>query len=273
MKKLAMLLALTVWTGAIHADDNNIMIEGSTTLGPVTKAFAQYYMSAHPEVNITVSESGSGNGVKSMINGSCDVASISRPLTAEEYRAAAQRGILPVAHVIALDGVSILVHPSNPVQELTVEQARKIYLGEITNWKQVGGNDKEIIVINRDTNSGTFETFEMMVMEGRKIRSDSENVNSNGAALQRVQNTPAAIGYVGLGFVDRTVRAVRVDGIYPTLKTVTSGEYPVARPLYLYTNMYPELGSHLYRLMTLHMTRDGQAIIDEIGYIPLTEYP
>ncbi len=271
MKKQLAITALAAVVGTAAASDK-IVIDGSTTVGPIAKAFAEYFMAANPEVNITVSESGSGNGAKSLVNQTCDVADMSRPMKENEFKAAAEKGIQPVAHVVALDGLPILVHPSNPVQDLTVEQVRNIYLGKITNWKEVGGPDKLIVVISRDTNSGTYETFEGLIMDKQKIREDCEYVGSNGAIRQRVQSTPAAIGYAGLGFVDKTVKALKINGIYPSAETVQSGEYPIARPLFMYTDGYPKLGSALYQFMTIHLSEDGQEMVEEIGFIPVTAY-
>ena len=272
MKK--MILAVTVAAavaGASNASDK-IVVDGSTTVGPIAKAFAEYFMAAKPDVNITVSESGSGNGAKGLINATCDVAAMSRPMKDTEFKAAADKGIQPVAHVVALDGLPILVHPSNPVQDLTVEQVRKIYLGEITNWQQVGGPDKAIVAISRDTNSGTFETFVNLVMNKQNMSESVEKVGSNGAIRQRVQSTPAAIGFAGLGFVDKTVKALKINGIYPSAKTVQTGEYPIARPLFMYTDSYPKLGSVLYQFVTIHLTEDGQEMVEEIGFVPVTAY-
>ncbi len=271
MKKMITIAAVAATVGVSSAE-NKIVIDGSTTVGPIAKAFAEYYMAAHPDVNITVSESGSGNGAKGLVNSTCDIGDMSRPMKDSEFKACADKGIMPVAHVVALDGLPILVHPSNPVQDLTIEQVRKIYLGEITNWKEVGGADAAIVTISRDTNSGTYETFEKMVMNKQKIHENFEYVGSNGAIRQRVQSTPAAIGYAGLGFVDKTVKALKVNGIYPSQETVQSGEYPIARPLFMYTNGYPKLGTPLYQFVTIHLTEDGQEMVDEIGFVPVTAY-
>jgi phosphate transport system substrate-binding protein len=272
MKK-AVLSAVVITAIALTASaEQKIVIDGSTTVGPIAKAFAEYFMAAHPDVNITVSESGSGNGAKSIMNGTCDVADMSRPMKETEFKAAADNGIQPVAHVVALDGLPILVHPQNPIAELTIEQIRKIYTGEITNWKEVGGPDLGIVVITRDTNSGTYETFEGMVMDRQKITEKAEYVGSNGAIRQRVQTTPAAIGYAGLGFVDKTVKALKVNGVYPSAATVRTGEYPISRPLFMYTNGYPKLGSAVYQFVALHLTEDGQEIVEQIGFIPVTAY-
>ena len=268
--KAAMAAAVGFAAGA--AADETIVMDGSTTVGPIAKAFAEYHMKRNPGVNVTVGESGSGNGAKSIINGTCQIGNMSRFMKPTEFKAAADAGVMPVAHVVALDGLPILVHPSNPVKGLTVEQVRDIYLGKITNWKQVGGADMAIVAVSRDTNSGTYETFEGMVMKKEKIGERVEYVGSNGAVRQRVQSTPAAIGYAGLGFVDDTVKALEINGIAPTAATVKSGVYPIARPLYMFTNGYPKMGSQLYQLVTLYLTEAGASMIEETGFIPVTNY-
>jgi phosphate transport system substrate-binding protein len=275
MKKIVcslLAIAAMVFVPAVATAADKIVIDGSTTVGPIAKAFAEYYMSLNPDVNVTVSESGSGNGAKSLINGVCDVADMSRFMKDKEFKAATEAGIAPVAHVVALDGLPIIVHPSNPVKGLTVDQVRDIYMGKISNWKQVGGPDKGIVVVSRDTNSGTYETFEKLVMRKEKIGDGTEYVGSNGAVRQRVQSTPAAIGYAGLGFVDRTVKALEINGVAPSAETVITGEYPVARPLFMFTNGYPKLGTHLYRFVTLHLSEKGQEIVESIGFVPVTQY-
>jgi len=256
---------------AAQAEDK-IVLDGSTTVGPIAKAFAEYYMQLNPEVNITVSESGSGNGAKGIINDTCDIANMSRFMKDSEFKAAAEKGVMPVAHVVAMDGLPVLVHPANPVNELSVEQIRDIYTGKITNWKQVGGPEVDIVMISRDTNSGTYETFESLVMDKQKIAANCEYVGSNGAVRARVQKTPAAIGYAGLGFVDKTVKALKVNGIYPDQLTVASGKYPIARPLFMFTDGYPKLGSHVHAFVTLHLTPKGQEMVEEIGFVPVTQY-
>ena len=267
-----MLFLFMAWGPHASGAETRIVLDGSTTVGPIAKAFAEYYMSLNPDVNMTVSESGSGNGAKSLINSTCDIANMSRFLKDSEFKAAVENGVLPVAHVVALDGLPVIVHPSNPVKDLTVDQIRDIYTGKIGNWKEVGGPDLKIVVISRDTNSGTYETFENMVMRKAKIAGSAEYVGSNGAARQRVQSTPAAIGYAGIGFLDSTVKALKVNGIEASPETVKSGVYPIARPLFMFTNGYPKLGSELYKFMTLYLSEKGQDLIEEIGFIPVTSY-
>ena len=271
MKKIIAIATLAAAVGSASADER-IVIDGSTTVGPIAKAFQEYYSAIHPEVSIEVSESGSGNGAKSLLNGTCDIADMSRAMKSTEFKACVDKGIQPVAHVIALDGLPILVHPSNPVKDLTIEQIRKIFKGEITNWKQVGGPNLAIVTISRDVNSGTYETFEKMVMNKEEIHSGCERATSNGQMRKRVQSTPAAIGYAGIGFIDDTVKAIKVNGIYPSAETVQSGEYPIARPLFMYTNGYPKLGTPLYQFVTIYLSEDGQELVEDSGFVPVTEY-
>lgn len=268
---LLIIMILLFYVSAVNAKEK-IVIDGSTTVGPIAKAFTEYYLGINKDVNITVSESGSGNGAKSLINGACHIADMSRFMQAKEFKGAVEKGVLPVAHLVALDGLPILVHPSNPVKNLTLEQVRDIYLGKITNWKGVGGPDKRIVMVSRDTNSGTYETFQELVMKKQKIAAACEYVGSNGAVRSRVQSTPTAIGYAGLGFVDRTVKALAINGIYPTQRTVATGKYPIARPLFMFTNGYPQMGSHVYQFVTIHLTKKGQEMIERIGFVPVTAY-
>jgi phosphate transport system substrate-binding protein len=261
-------IGLLVSAGLATAEPAKIVVDGSTTVGPIAKAFAEYYMGKHPDANITVSESGSGNGAKSLINAACDVATMSRPMKNSETKAAQDAGILPIEHIVAMDGIAVVVHPSNPLANLTIEQIRDIYAGKLRNWKELGGPDQPIVVISRDTNSGTYETFETMVLKGAKIAGNVEYVGSNGAIRQRVMSTPAAIGYVGLAFIEG-VKALTVNGIEVTPDTVTSKKYPVSRPLYMYTNGRPKQGTALYDFVNLSGTPEGQKIIEDTGFVPL----
>ncbi len=279
MKQLTWMVAMAVvWVGLAggaseaRAAQAKVAMIGSTTVGPIAKAFAEYYMELHKDVNITVKESGSGDGAKALVNNACDIANMSRFMRPEEVQAAVYGGVAPVAHVVAMDGLPVLVHPSNPVKGLTVDQVRDIYSGKITNWNEVGGPDLKIVRFSRDTNSGTYETFKELVMGKVQIDAGTEYFNSNGAIRARVQQTPAGIGYAGLGFVDRTVKALEVNGVYPTNETVVSGRYPISRPLFMFTNGYPKLGSHVHALVTLHFTKKGQEIVEAIGFVPVTSY-
>jgi phosphate transport system substrate-binding protein len=253
---------------ALAADDKEIVVDGSTTVGPIAKAFAEYYMDKHPDVNITVSESGSGNGAKSLINSACQIATLSRKMKSEEIDAAKAKGVQPVEHVVAMDGLAVIVHPSNPVDDLTIEQIREIYMGEISNWKQLGGPDQKIVIISRDTNSGTYETWQQLVMKSERISDRAEYVGSSGAIRQRVMSTEGAIGYVGLAFLEG-VKAVKVKGVEPAPETVLDKSYPISRPLFMYTNGEPAEGTNLKAFLDLYKTDDGRAIIDEQGYVSI----
>ena len=263
--------AALLTTGFLHAEEN-LVLDGSTTVGPIAKAFAEFYMAANPGVNVTVSESGSGNGAKALLNGSCDIANLSRGMKDTELAACKEKGVDAKAHTVAYDALSLIVHPSNPVKELSREQVNRIYTGEIANWKEVGGVDQAIVVISRDTNSGTYESFKDLVLaKDAKIKPGAEYVGSNGAGRQRVQTTPSAIAFVGLGFVDATVKALSIDGVMPSVETTLDHTYPVARSLFMYTNGKPAEGSHAARFLALAQEPKGREIVEEIGFVPLPE--
>ncbi len=261
----AMLLAAGT---AMAGGGSEIVVDGSTTVGPIAKAFAENYMAKHPEVNITVSESGSGNGAKSLINAACDVATMSRPMKGSEKKAAQDAGILPIEHVVAMDGIAVVVNNRNPVAGLTIEQIREIYTGKIRRWSELGGPDEPIVAISRDTNSGTYECFESLVLGGEKMEAKVEYTGSNGAIRQRVMSTSGAVGYVGLAFTEG-VKAVTVNGIEATPETVVGREYPIARPLYMYTNGRPAKGSPLAEFVGLAVAAEGKQIIADTGFVPL----
>ena len=261
-------LAAAGLSAAPAGAQKNIVLDGSTTVGPIAKAFADYYKEKSG-VGATISESGSGNGVKSLINGACDIANMSRFMKDSEFKTCVGKGILPVAHVVAFDGLAVVVNPANKVSALTDAQIADIYTGKITNWKQLGGDDAEIVVISRDTNSGTYETFNELILRKKAVVKGAEYVGSNGQAKTRVASTKNAIAYVGLGFVDDTVKTLSVDGILPSAKTIVSGKYPIARPLFMFTNGYPKMGSAVYDFVTLHLTEEGREIVKDLGYIPV----
>lgn len=264
-------IAMVVLIGSA-ASAETVQLEGSTTVGPIADAFAEFFKATYRDVDITVKKTGSGDGAAALVDGRCDIANMSRFMKEKEFKMAVENGIFPVAHVVAMDGVCVVVHPSNPVKELTREQVRDIYTGKVTNWRQVGGPDMSIVVISRDTSSGTYETFHNLVMEKKEMAANVEYVNSNPQAHARVKTTRGAIGYVGLGFVDAHVRALKIDGILPSRKTIASGTYPVTRPLYMFTNGYPKLGSMVHKFCTFYLTEKGQELIEAKGFVPLTNY-
>jgi phosphate transport system substrate-binding protein len=269
------LMALSLATAQAAGDAKKIVVDGSTTVGPIAKAFAEYYMKAHPDVNITVSESGSGNGAKGIINGACDVGTLSRAMKTEELDAAKEKKRDPIQHTVAYDGIAVVVHPSNPVKNLSKDQLRDIYTGEIKNWKALGGPDLKIVVISRDTNSGTYETFQEKVTKSERVTDRAEYVGSNGAVRQRVQSTPAAIGYVGLAFTEG-IKALTINEVEATAENVLAldpvtkrSKYPISRGLFMYTAGEPAAGTPLGDYVNLFKTADGKKIVAEQGYVPV----
>jgi phosphate transport system substrate-binding protein len=276
MKKIIVcgfvMLAMVLVTGAVAAEKQTLQIEGSTTVGPIADAFAEAFKSNYPDLEITVKKTGSGDGAAALVDGRCDIAIMSRFMKEKEFKKAIENGIFPVAHVVAMDGVCVVVHPSNPVTQLSSLQIRDIYKGKITNWKEVGGLDLPIVVISRDTSSGTYETFHGLVMNNEEMGSKVEYVNSNPQAHARVKTTAGAVGYVGIGFLDATVKVLKVDGVLPSRQTIATGQYPVARPLFMFTNGYPKLGGMTYKFCTFYLSETGQEIIEAKGFIPVTNY-
>jgi phosphate transport system substrate-binding protein len=276
----AMWVALAVILGgmpgsAVGGDEKEkttLQIEGSTTVGPIADEFTAAFKTLHPEVTITLKKTGSGDGIAALIDGRCQIATSSRFLKPEEFKKAAEKGVMPVAYAIAMDGVCIVVHPSNPVKALTTEQVKAVYAGKITNWKELGGADMSIVVISRDTSSGTYESFTHFVMGKEKMSDKVEYVSSNPQAHSRVSTTEGAIAYVGLGFVDEKVKALKMNGVAPSRKTIQSGQYPFSRPLFLFTNGYPELRSAVHAFCTFYLTEKGQEIIEAKGFVPVTSY-
>lgn len=271
MKRAIVCMTVAALAMGAVAHAQTLQIDGSTTVGPIADAFAEYFKSVQPDLAITVKKTGSGDGAAALIDGRCDIATMSRFIKPEEFQKAVANNVLPVAHVVAMDGVCVAVHPSNPVKALTSAQVRDIYAGKITNWNQVGGSNATIVVISRDTSSGTYETFESLIMKKAPMAASVEYVNANPQAQSRVRTTAGAIGYVGLGFLEG-VKALSIDGIMPTRQTVANGTYPISRPLFLFTNGYPKLGSTVHKFVTFHLTEKGQELVEAKSYVPLTNY-
>lgn len=265
-------IMLVLLASTAIASQEKLHIEGSTTVGPIADGFAEVFKTMYPDVAITVNKSGSGNGATALIDSRCDIATMSRFMKESEFKEAVAKGVLPVAHAIAMDGVCIIVHPSNSIDALTRSQVCDIYTGKYTNWKQLGGPDTPIVIISRDTSSGTYDTFESFVMKEAKMASNVEQVSSNPQMLARVQSTRGAIGYVGYGFVKTGVKAITLDGIKASVQTILNGQYPISRPLFMFTNGYPKLGSITQKFVSFYLTEEGQEVIEDKGFVPLTNY-
>ena len=269
MKKLMSVFALVTMVMAISgiAFAGEVVIKGSTTVLPIAQAAAEKYMEANPDTKITVSGGGTGNGIKAIIDGSTDIADASRFIKEKEVQAAFEKGVYPVPFAVAMDALLPVVHPSNPVTDLTPEQLRKIYTGEIKNWKEVGGPSMAIAVVGRDTSSGTYETWETKIMGKERVSERALIVASNGAMVQTVAQNKLAIGYIGLGYLNETVKALKVEGVMGSNETALNGKYPVSRYLYMFTKGWPEADT--LNFINFLLSDSGQDIVAGTGYVPL----
>jgi len=264
---IAVCAMIALLTGFALADEDQLVITGSTTVLPIAQACAEAFMDANPDVDVTVRGGGSGVGIAALLDGTCDIADASRAIKTKELAAAREKGIEPLEHIVALDGIAVVVNTEVPVDGLTIEQIRDIYTGKINNWKDLGGPSKTIVTVSRDVSSGTFEVFKEKVLEGEAVRDDALKVASNQAALTTVSSTPFAIGYIGLGYLSSKVKAIKVDGVEPSKETAKSGEFPIVRPLYMYTN--GELKGLAKQFIDFVLSEKGQAITGELGYVPV----
>jgi phosphate transport system substrate-binding protein len=244
----------------------SIKVSGSTTVLPIAQQAAEKFMASHINADIQVSAGGSGVGIQNIGDKTVDIGMSSRELKTEEI--AKYPELVPTK--IAYDGMAIIVHPSNTISSITIAQVRDIYAGNVTNWKSIGGPDKTIVVIGRDSTSGTRDFFTTSIMGSVPYVKTQQELNSNGAIQQAVSQTPGAIGYVGLGYLSG-VKAlpVNVNGttIEPTVGNVLSGKYPLSRPLYMITNGQP---SGLARqFIDYILSPEGQGIVRSTDYVPL----
>ncbi|AKB19364.1 MULTISPECIES: PstS family phosphate ABC transporter substrate-binding protein [unclassified Methanosarcina] len=248
-----------------------IFLKGSDTVLPLAQAEAEEFMIAYPDKSVTVTGGGSGVGIAALIDGEVDIATVSREMKADEIEAAKANGINPVEHTIAIDGISVIVNPENPVSELTFDQLRGIYNGSISNWKDVGGDDRPIAVISRDSSSGTYEYFKEDVLFGDEYRVDALTQPATGGIVSEVTQNPGAIGYIGVAYLDESVQALSLDGgngsESPSPDNIISGAYPLSRPLYFYTNGEPS--GLTKEFIDYVMSADGQSIVSEVGYFPI----
>jgi phosphate transport system substrate-binding protein len=244
-----------------------LVIKGSTTVLPIAQSAVEAYMKMNPSVNISLSGGGSGDGIKALIDKTTDIANSSRDIKKEEIEMARSKGVNPVTHKVAIDAIVPVVHPRNPVKDLTIEQLSLIYQGKITNWKEVGGKDLTIIVVSRDTSSGTYESWEKKVLSGAKVTPKAQLQASNGAVVQAVSKNKYAIGYIGLGYLNKSLKGLKVNGVQASAKTALSGEYPVARPLFMFTDGAPT--GEAANFINFLLGPQGQKIVKKEGFVPL----
>jgi phosphate transport system substrate-binding protein len=264
--------------GAPSASAQTIENKGSDTLVNLALAWAEAYIALHPEVRISVTGGGSGTGIAAMINGTVDIANASRAMKQEEIEAAQDNGITPIEFTVARDAIAVVVNPTNRVDALTIEQISDIYTRKITNWRQVGGPDRPIVLLSRESNSGTYVYFlENVIRMGDKesdllFSPDTLLMPSSEGISAEVRQNPNAIGYDGLGYVTPDQKMIAVaqhaGGPYvlPAIATVNDGSYPISRPLFMYTAGEPSGEIKAYMDWVLS---DGQALVSELGFVPL----
>lgn len=265
MKKL--IITLVALNLAAPAFAGKAVLEGSTTVLPIAQRAAEVFMNTNPGEELSVRGGGSGVGIASIIDGTCDIADASRAIKPAELEKAAKKGRDLKAHVIAMDGISHIVHPSNGVTGLTRAQIKQIYTSRVKNWKEIGGPDLKIVVISRDSASGTFEAFSEMVLDKKKVRPDAIMQASNQGITSIVARTPGAIGYVGLGYVTDAVKAISVDGVMPDKNSVLRNKYAISRPLFMYTVGVPQ--GTVKKFIDFLKGPEGQKIVAEEGFVPL----
>ncbi len=255
-----------------------IQNKGSDTLVNLALAWVEAYALIRPDVRISVTGGGSGTGIAAMINGTVDIANASRAMKEEEIEAAQANGIEPREFTVARDAIAIVVHPDNPVEHLTLQQISDIYTGKITNWSQVGSYDRPIVLLSRESNSGTYVFFlENVVRLGRKddealFSPDTLLMPSSEGISAEVRQNRNAIGYDGLGYVtpDQKMVAVGIDAegpyVLPSVDSVNDGSYPISRPLYMYTAGDP---TGEIKALLDWILGDGQQLVKELGFVPL----
>ena len=273
-------LSVAMLTGCGQTEDaaddglsGEIKVVGSDTVLPVAQMTAELFMEANPDAVISVTGGGSGVGIAALIDGTTDIANASRSIKDKEIAEAEGKGITANEIKIADDGLSVIVNPELGIQELTIAQIKDIFTGKVSNWKEVGGADLAIVTITRDNSSGTYAFFKEEVLDDEDFRPDALTEPSNGNIVKNVAQTKGAIGYVGLAYLNDSVVSLSVakeDGagfVAPSLETVKDGSYPIARPLFMYTNGEPAGLVKAY--IDFVLSAEGQAVIKEIGFIPV----
>ncbi len=286
---LALVMMLTVSCGT--APDSSaaaaqptayIQNKGSDTIVNLALAWAERYQQEHANIRISVTGGGSGTGIAALINGTVDIANASRQISPDETRQAEAKGIKPVEFVIARDAIAVIVNPENPISKLTLKQISDLYSGRINNWKELGGDDRPIVRLSRETNSGTHVYFlETVIRLGNKddktlFSPDTLLLPSSEGIVAEIRDNPNAIGYDGLGYVptDGTVKVIALakdaSGAYtlPSVETVNNKSYPVARDLYMYTAGDPQGATKDY-LDWIRTSPEAQQIVSKLGFVPI----
>jgi phosphate transport system substrate-binding protein len=268
-KQWGVILAVAILGGvASAADAADVTMSGSTTVLPIAQAVAEAYAGIY---EIEVSGGGSGVGIANLIDGTTMVCDASRALKAEEYAAAVAKDVYPMMWYVANDALSPIVHPSNSVSNLTIDQLRQIYTGEITNWSQLGGANIPILVVSRDSSSGTYGSWSDLILKGAAVTTEAVYTSSNADVANEVASNPNAIGYVGLGYLNASVRAVAVNGTLATVQSALDRTFPIARPLLMVTNGFPT--GKVFDVLMWILSDDGQRLVLAMGFAPIRSLP
>ena len=268
-KKTVMAMVAFVLMSGLAFAGSSIVIKGSTTVLPVAQGTLEAFMKKNPGVQMSLSGGGSGEGAKALIDKTAHIANMSREMKKEEIALAKTKGVNPVANVVANDAIVPVVHPKNKVKNLSIDQLSQIYQGKITNWKEVGGEDLKIVVISRDSSSGTFESWDHFVMKKSKVAPQAQMLASNGAIVTAVAKNRYAISYLGIGYVNKSVKPLQVNGITASIATALSREYPLSRELYMYTD--GDATGDVAKYIDFVKSPAGQKIVVKEGFVPLTE--
>lgn len=243
----------------------NTTVKGSDTMVVLAQRWAEAWMKQQPTKKVQVTGGGSGTGIAALINGTTEVATASRSMKPEE-RAKLPAGAAAVETIVARDGVAIYVNTANPIESLTVEQLRGIYLGDITNWKQVGGLDATIVLYSRENSSGTYVFVKEHVLKGGDYAAQAQTLPGTAAVVNAVSKEKKGIGYGG-GAYARGVKELRIEDVAPTKEAVLSGKYPLSRPLFFYTRGAP--AGEARDFIEFCLSPAGQKIVSEVGYFPV----
>ena len=264
MKKIITMMMVAVLAISMLAGcgktTGSVTTDGSTSMEKVIGALGEAFQN-DTGISFTYNPTGSGSGIKAVQEGRCDIGLSSRDLKAEE-KEAGLGGI-----VLAYDGIAIIVHPENPVSDLSVETIAKIYTGEITNWSEVGGNDVEIVLIGREAGSGTRDGFES-ITDTEDVCQYRQELTSTGDVITTVSQNPGAIGYASVASVKDTVKALTVDGVTPTEETIKDGRYVVQRPFVLVTKSDADLSEAAQKFFDYITSTDANEIISAAGVVP-----
>jgi phosphate transport system substrate-binding protein len=263
----------------VLATNNTLQIKGSDTMVNLGQGWAEDYMQKNPDSFIAVTGGGSGTGMASLISGTCDIAMASRTIKQKEIEFANQKGINPYENKVALDGLAVVVNSASPVSKLTIKQLAQIFTGKITNWKELGGGDQQIVILSREVNSGTHVYFKEHVLRNNDPNSKEEFspsallLPSSQAIADEVANNPAAIGYYGMGYICEKQKAIAIaqdensEYVLPTIENVISGKYPISRPLFLYTNGEPT--GLVKNFLDYVLSNEGQKIVSDTDFVPI----